>query len=382
MSTNHTGDYAEGKSNIPETARTARISPETSSSINKSVSNILSTSHETTERDKSLQSLIESGLWPQEKTINSDLGNPELEALGYVHFYTGKNADLYIIPNTDPIQILMIRTDRTSVFNIPLDLEIEWKWIVQNQISIQWANFAERYGIKTAMRSLPENIPTILRGRSQAIELCKQLEIEIDGKTEWMELIFRNYITGSLYKMYAKWENPYKTTLPAGLTEWADIRDEKGNAHFTPTDKTKDDNPIPSHIVEDAYPEIVKALQNLFQKFTEFADFHGYVLIDTKFEVFINSRWEWILGDEILTPESSRFILRENFNAGIYTSADKQYIRELGKKFWWEEKWKQLKSQNPQAQELKVSQEVTQKDKNTLLEWYTKIQNALKTALE
>lgn len=125
MSTNHTGDYAEGKSNIPETARTARISPETSSSINKSVSNILSTSHETTERDKSLQSLIESGLWPQEKTINSDLGNPELEALGYVHFYTGKNADLYIIPNTDPIQILMIRTDRTSVFNIPLDLEIE-----------------------------------------------------------------------------------------------------------------------------------------------------------------------------------------------------------------------------------------------------------------
>ena len=59
--------------------------------------------------------------------MNRTRGDSALELLGYVRFYTGKNADLYIIPDKNPIQILMVRTDRTSVFNIPLDLEIEGK---------------------------------------------------------------------------------------------------------------------------------------------------------------------------------------------------------------------------------------------------------------
>lgn len=59
--------------------------------------------------------------------MNLTRGDERLESLGYVRFYTGKNADLYIIPDREPLEVLMVRTDRTSVFNIPLGLEIEGK---------------------------------------------------------------------------------------------------------------------------------------------------------------------------------------------------------------------------------------------------------------
>lgn len=98
---------------------------------------------------------------------------------------------------------------------------------------------------------------------------------------------------------------------------------------FTPTTKDKSDTPIPSEIVRSQHPEIIRKLQELFREFTEFAYEKGYVIVDTKFEVFINSQGEWCLGDEILTPESSRFIKREDFEAGRYISADKQIIRNL-----------------------------------------------------
>lgn len=57
--------------------------------------------------------------------MNTSRGHEELESLGYVRFYTGKNADLYIIPHSEPLQTLIVRTDRTSVFDIPLDLQVE-----------------------------------------------------------------------------------------------------------------------------------------------------------------------------------------------------------------------------------------------------------------
>lgn len=84
-----------------------------------------------------------------------------------------------------------------------------------------------------------------------------------------------------------------------------------------------------SELVRSQYPDIIRKLQELFKEFTDFMYEKGYVVVDTKFEVFINSKGEWCLGDEILTPESSRFIKREDFEAGNYISADKQIIRNL-----------------------------------------------------
>ncbi len=408
---------------------------------------------ENARRLRQIMKLYETWLWPAGKPMNLTRGDERLESLGYVRFYTGKNADLYVIPDREPLEVLMVRTDRTSVFNIPLDLEIKGKWEVQNQISILGARFAESHGMGTTMRELPDNMPEELRWRSQAIELCEQLEVEVSGRREWMELIFRNFGTGTLiallngkskfqaqlisfielltdysitevpvsmdsdgniilnssaatlmipsahsryYDFPAKWcsisidelnafleasKNPYQVDLPNWLKEWDDLRID-WKALFTPTDKTEKDNPIPSHIVMKKYPELVIKLQELFREFTQFANERGYVIIDTKFEVFVNSKWEIEIGDEILTPESSRFIKREDFEAGIYISADKQMIRNLWKQFKWEERFAALKEEakrlwNPEPTVFQVGNDVTEVDKNAVLAGYTSIQAAL-----
>ena len=328
--------------------------------------------------------LLASWLWPKSKVLDYSGGDARLKALWYTKFYSGKNADIYIVPNQDsnvPIDILMVRSDRTSVFNIPLDLEIEGKWEVQNQVSLLWANFAQMRGIWVINSPLPETIPESLRWRSQVIELCNQLEIEVDGKKQGLELIFRNYITGTYYKAITSGNNPYGIDIPSDVQEWDDIRLD-GLSRFTPTDKTKNDNPIETSIVEkwlqDAgYGDIVPKLQQLFAEFTAFAYQHGYVVVDTKFEVFINSKWEWVLGDEILTPESSRFIKVEDFETGKYISADKQMIRNIGKKFDWEGRWATLKKENPSAKFFPVSKEVSIFEKSQVLQWYRDILQAL-----
>lgn len=328
-------------------------------------------------RLKQIMRVVESGLWPEKKTMNFNPGDERLESLGYVRFYVGKNADLYVIPDIEPLQVLMVRSDRTSVFNIMLDLEVEGKGEIQNQISLLGVAFAESRGIPTTVRELPADIPAEVRARCQAMELCRPIEIEIDGETEGMELIYRNNMTGSLYGKYLEDEDPYELNLPKGLSEWADLRDADGNAAFTPTSKTKTDDPISPSLVRETYPEIVSALGALFREFSEFMYERGYVVVDGKFEVFRDSQGRWALGDEMFTSECCRFIRREDFEAGRFVSADKQYFRDIGTKFNWKARWAELLARDPKAKVLAVSDDVTDMDKKIVLDGYGDIRAAM-----
>ncbi|MCG3715703.1 phosphoribosylaminoimidazolesuccinocarboxamide synthase, partial [Aliarcobacter butzleri] len=93
--------------------------------------------------------------------------------------------------------------------------------------------------------------------------------------------------------------------------------------------------------------------------------------VDTKLEVFVNSKGEWVLGDEVLTPESSRFISKEDFDAGNYISMDKQILRDFGKSENWKEKAKDLKA----GEKLNVI--VPDSIKNKILDGYSTILNRL-----
>jgi len=286
-----------------------------------------------------IQEAIKSGLWPESKKITTEKGIPELENLGYSLFYIGKNADLYFIPGKVP-RVLMVRTDRCSVFDILLDLQIMGKGVIQNQISNFGFDFAENIGIKTARCEMLDNIPEIVARRSQVIELCKPLEIELaNGEKTGLELIYRNHITGSLFEAYKESKDPYGLNLPEGLQEW----DKFETPLFTPTTKGIKDVPLKSEFVKTAYPDIVQNLNDLFVQFTKYAFKKGIVVIDTKKEVFINSKGEWVLGDEVLTPESSRFIAIEHFKNGTYKSMDKQLLRDFGKAAKWKEAARELK---------------------------------------
>jgi phosphoribosylaminoimidazole-succinocarboxamide synthase len=309
-----------------------------------------------------ISDIVSKGLWPESKKTTTQKGIDELESLGYNLFYIGKNADLYTCPGDEP-KVLLVRSDRTSVFDIPLNLEIETKGIIQTTISNNGAQFAKEFGIRTAI--LSETVPKTLKiaPRCQLMELCKPLETTIESETVQFEFIFRNYLTGSLYEACQNGKDPYGLDLNADLAQWHKF----DTPIFTPTTKGTKDEPLNSHIVRERFPEIISKLEGLFEEFTKYARNQGIIVVDTKFEIFVDEKGQWVLGDEVLTPESSRFIALEDFEKGNYISMDKQILRNFAK----ENSWKQ-KAQNLQAGE-KLDVEVPQEIKNEILKGYNTI---------
>jgi len=314
-----------------------------------------------------IERIIELGLWPESKKTTSQKGIEELENLGYNLFYIGKNADLYTCPGDDP-KILLVRSDRCSVFDIPLNLEIDGKGVSQTAISNSGAEFAKKEGIRTAILSESIDASLEVAPRCQMMELCKPLEAEIDGEICQFEFIFRNYLTGSLYEACKTGNDPYGLELSSDLEQWHKFE----TPIFTPTTKGIKDIPLNTAKVREVFPEIIDSLESLFKNFTKFAEDNGIVIVDTKFEAFINSNGEWVLGDEVLTPESSRFIAKEDFDNGAFISMDKQILRDFGKEANWKEQAKDLSA--GEKLEVKVPQEI----KDTILNGYETILNRLK----
>ena len=286
-----------------------------------------------------ISDIVALNLWPDSKKTTTQKGISELEDLGYNLFYIGKNADLYTCPGVEP-KVLLVRSDRCSVFDIPLNLLIDGKGVSQTTISNNGAEFAKEAGIRTAILSEKVDQTLNIAPRCQLMELCKPLEAEVNGDVVQFELIFRNYLTGSLFDACQNNLDPYGLNLASGLKQWHKFE----TPIFTPTTKGVKDEPLNSQKIRELFPEIISSLEKLFKDFTAFAYERGIIVVDTKFEIFVNSKNEWVLGDEVLTPESSRFISKEDFDAQNYISMDKQILRDFGKEDNWKEKAKALKS--------------------------------------
>ncbi len=313
-----------------------------------------------------ISDIVALGLWPESKKTTSQKGISQLEELGYNLFYIGKNADLYTCPG-DEHKVLLVRSDRCSVFDIPLNLEIEGKGIWQTAISNSGAKYAKEAGIRTAILDETVDQSLSVAPRCQLMELCKPLEAEIDGEVVQFEFIFRNYLTGSLFEACQNGNDPYGLNLSSDLKEWHKFE----TPIFTPTTKGVKDIPLNSQKVREVFPEIISSLEKLFKDFTAYAQENGIIVVDTKLEVFVDANGEWILGDEVLTPESSRFISKENFDAQNYISMDKQILRNFAKENSWKEKAKDLKAGE------KLDVEVPDSIKNEILNGYTTIHNRL-----
>ena len=313
-----------------------------------------------------ISDIVALNLWPDSKKTTTQKGISELEDLGYNLFYIGKNADLYTCPGVEP-KVLLVRSDRCSVFDIPLNLLIDGKGVSQTTISNNGAEFAKEAGIRTAILSEKVDQTLNIAPRCQLMELCKPLEADVNGDVVQFELIFRNYLTGSLFDACLNNLDPYGLNLPSGLKQWHKFE----TPIFTPTTKGVKDEPLNSQKIRELFPEIISSLEKLFKDFTAFAYERGIIVVDTKFEIFVYSKNEWVLGDEVLTPESSRFISKEDFDAQNYISMDKQILRDFGKEDNWKEKAKALKS----GEKLDVV--VPQVIKDKILSGYTTILNRL-----
>ena len=206
-----------------------------------------------------ISEIVALGLWPESKKTTTQKGISELEDLGYNLFYIGKNADLYTCPGDDA-KVLLVRSDRCSVFDIPLNLEIEGKGVSQTTISNNGAAFAKDAGIRTAI--LSENVDSSLSvaPRCQIMELCKPLESEIDGEVVQFEFIFRNYLTGSLFEACKTGNDPYGLDLSSDLAQWHKFE----TPIFTPTTKGIKDEPLNSAKVREVFPEIISEVAQKF----------------------------------------------------------------------------------------------------------------------
>lgn len=244
----------------------------------------------------------------------------------------GKVREIY--DNGD--SMILVATDRISAFDVILKNKVTDKGAILTQMSKFWFNFTEdilpNHMISTDVEDMPEYFRTEqFAGRSM---MCKKLEMLP------VECIVRGYITGSGWASYQENGTVCGIKLPEGLKESeqlpepiytpstkAEIGDHDENVSFEKT----------VEILEKLYPgkgeTYAEALKEktiaLYKKCAEYARSKGIIIADTKFEFGLDEEGNVVLGDEMLTPDSSRFWPLEGYEAGKgQPSYDKQFVRD------------------------------------------------------
>ncbi len=232
--------------------------------------------------------------------------------------------------------IIMVATDRISAFDVILKNKIVNKGAILTQMSKFWFDFTKDI-IPNHMISIDVNdMPEFFRkeeytGNSMK---CKKLEMLP------IECIVRGYITGTGWASYKENGTVCGIKLPEGLVE----SDQLPEPIYTPTTKA-DLGDHDEHvtfeetvdILEKKFPgrgeELAKALRDntiaIYKKCAAYARERGIIIADTKFEFGLDEQGNLVLGDEVLTPDSSRFWPVEGYEPGkSQPSFDKQFVRD------------------------------------------------------
>ena len=250
----------------------------------------------------------------------------------YTPVKEGKVREIYDIGD----QLIMVATDRISAFDVILKNKIVKKGTVLTQMSRFWFDLT-RDIIPNHMISVDVNdMPEYFRqerfdGNSM---LCRKLTMLP------IECIVRGYITGSGWESYKKNGTVCGIQLPEGLRECdklpepiytpstkAEIGDHDENISFERSVEVLEKS-FPGHGQEYA-ETICKATIALYKKCADYALSKGIIIADTKFEFGLDENGKVVLGDEMLTPDSSRFWPLEGYEPGHgQPSFDKQFVRD------------------------------------------------------
>ena len=249
-------------------------------------------------------------------TTNYDLPD------GYEHVFSGKIRDIY---RNSQGRFLLITSDRISAYDWVLPTEIPDKGRILNGISQWW--FGQLEGV-VHNHTTTSKVPKSVEGRAV---LCEPLEMFP------VECIVRGYLAGSGYADYLRERKISGQGLPPGLKDGALLP----KPLFTPATKAA----IGEHDVSITYDELIvelgqeeaQELKRLSLSVYEYAAEKmlrkGLILADTKFEFGIALGGKYkdriILGDEVLTPDSSRYWEKDQWNpGGAQPSFDKQFVRD------------------------------------------------------
>jgi phosphoribosylaminoimidazole-succinocarboxamide synthase len=244
----------------------------------------------------------------------------------------GKVRDVYSIDD----RLVIVATDRISAFDYILPTGIPDKGKVLTQLSIFWFDFLRdltpTHFLSANVDDYPAPLPDFrdqLEGRSMLVKRAKMIEIEC---------VARGYISGSGWKEYKQQGTVCGIKLPPGLKE----SDKLPEPIFTPATKAQtghDENVSFEHVVSLIGEDLARRLRDLtlaiYDRASRYAETKGIIIADTKFEFgFVGD--ELVLGDEVLTPDSSRFWPADTYQpGGPQYSFDKQFVRDYLESIHW-----------------------------------------------
>ena len=240
--------------------------------------------------------------------------------------YSGKVREVY---DAGDGKLIMLTTDRISAFDVVMPTPIPNKGIILNKLSEFWfdltKDIAKNHLISTQVSDYPlEFQKPDWQGRSMMV---KKLDMVM------VECIVSGYLTGSCYKSYKKTGGFCGIRLPEGMVE-----SQKFPAPVFCASTKAEIGEHDVYITFDEAKEIAGAQTmeklkdislKVYKKCAEYALLRGIIIADTKFEFGIDADGALVLGDEILTPDSSRFWPADGYTAGVsQKSFDKQYLRD------------------------------------------------------
>jgi len=237
---------------------------------------------------------------------------------GWNHLRSGKVRDLYTNLNGE---LLIVASDRISAFDYILPTEIPGKGKLLTQLSLFWF---EMFKEVVPNHLITTDVPDEVKDRAVIVKPLEMFPIEC---------VARGYLTGSGWVEYQKNQSVTGIELPAGLLDGSKLLSNI----FTPATKAEmgdhDENITFERAativgLEDA-EKLRELTLSLYARAHDYAATRGIILADTKFEFGLDAEGTICLGDEALTPDSSRFWSAESWKpGGAQPSFDKQYVRD------------------------------------------------------
>ena len=260
------------------------------------------------------------------------LHTSHIKSLPLLH--SGKVRDIYDI---DDQYMLIVTTDRISAFDVIMPSAVPGKGIILNQVTQFWMNKLSHI-IPNQMCSV--TLEEVLPDAEERAEVANHAMVVKKLKALPIEAIVRGYIIGSGWKDYQATGAICNIQLPENLK----IADRLPEAIFTPSTKAAvgahDENIDYTQSIELLGEDLARQVRDvslqLYQEAADFALERGIIIADTKFEFGLDNDGQLTLIDEVLTPDSSRFWPKDQYQPGSSpVSFDKQFVRDYLETLDW-----------------------------------------------
>ena len=248
---------------------------------------------------------------------------PPREITGWRHIYSGKVRDLYepMTPHPRGDVVLVVASDRISAYDWVLPTEIPGKGEILTALTLWWF---DQIRDLVPDHTVEAPVPAEVVGRAM---VCQRLDMFP------VECVARGYLTGSGLSEYVVSGEVCGVALPEGLVDGSRLP----TPIFTPATKAAvgdhDENVSFETIAASIGREDAETLRDLtlkvYARAHEIASSRGVILADTKFEFGRDAAGRIVIGDEVLTPDSSRFWPADQWQPGrAQPSYDKQFVRD------------------------------------------------------